>query len=84
MQGDAQLDPTGTGTKILPFTGTRAGTVRSVDGLDTREAISIDTHFVDASQVRVLLLLLGGVLALSTATFSPPTALFPIPGALIP
>ena len=55
MQGDAQLDPTGTGTKILPFT--RAGTVRSVDGLDTREAISIDTHFVDASQVRVLLLL---------------------------
>ncbi len=50
MQGDAALDPTGTGTKILPFT--RSESVRSDDGLDTREAVDINTHFLDASMVR--------------------------------
>ena len=48
-QGDPQLDPTGTGTKVLPFT--RSAFVRSVDGRDTREHINTITHFLDASMV---------------------------------
>ena len=48
-QGDAVLDPTGTGTKVLPFT--RSATVRSTDGHNTREAVNSITHFIDGSMV---------------------------------
>lgn len=48
-QGDPQLDPTGTGTKTLPFV--RSAFVRSTDGKDTREHVNFITHFLDASQV---------------------------------
>jgi hypothetical protein len=44
------MDPTGTGTKFLPFT--RSATVRSTDGLNTRETVNSITHFIDASMVR--------------------------------
>jgi len=45
------MDPTGTGTKILPFT--RSAAVRSKDGLNTREAVNSNTHFIDGSLVCV-------------------------------
>ena len=51
LQGDPVMDPTGTGTKILPFT--RSAAVRSKDGLNTREAVNGNTHFIDGSMVRV-------------------------------
>jgi hypothetical protein len=51
VQGDPVMDPTGTGTKILPFT--RSATVRSKDGLNTREAVNGNTHFIDGSMVCV-------------------------------
>lgn len=53
-QGDAVLDPTGTGANNLPYF--RSESVRSDDGLDTREAVNSNTHFLDASTVSLFVL----------------------------
>ncbi len=45
------MDPTGTGTVVLPFF--RSSTVRSQDGRDVREAVNTVSHFLDGSMVRM-------------------------------
>ena len=49
-QGDEFMDPTGTGSKVIPFW--RSGFARSDDGKGTREALNLITHYLDASMVR--------------------------------
>ena len=48
-QGDEFMDPTGTGSKVIPFW--RSGFARSDDSKGTREALNLITHFLDASMV---------------------------------
>jgi hypothetical protein len=48
LKGDAMLDPTGTGTKILPFTRSDF----TVGPSGEWEGPNINTHFIDASMVR--------------------------------
>ena len=48
-QGDEFMDPTGTGSKVIPFW--RSGFARSDDSKGTREALNLITHYLDASMV---------------------------------
>ena len=48
-QGDEFMDPTGTGSKVIPFW--RSGFARSDDSKGTREALNLITHSLDASMV---------------------------------
>jgi hypothetical protein len=48
-QGDDFMDPSGTGSKVIPFW--RSGFTRSDDGKGTREALNLITHYLDASMV---------------------------------
>ena len=50
VQGDSVMDPTGTGSKIIPFW--LSGFARSDDSRGTREALNMITHYLDASMVR--------------------------------